>query len=44
MAADANGSAYTFEAAANANLTGIGNPATVTLTIGNDTGTTMVPF
>ena len=40
----ANASAYTFEAAADTNLTGIGNPALVTLTVGNDTGTTVVPF
>jgi hypothetical protein len=35
---------YTFDATANANLLKTKNPATVTLTIGNDTGTTTARF
>jgi hypothetical protein len=35
---------YTFQATANANLSKTKNPATVTLTIGNDTGTTTARF
>jgi YVTN family beta-propeller protein len=38
------GKAYTFQATANANLLKTKNPTTVTLTIGNDTGTTTVRF
>jgi hypothetical protein len=38
------GNAYTFDATANANLSRTKNPVTVTLTIGNDTGTTSVRF
>jgi YVTN family beta-propeller protein len=38
------GKAYTFDATANANLSRTKNPATVTLTIGNNTGTTSVRF
>jgi len=38
------GKAYTFDATANANLLKTKNPATVTLTIGNDTGTTTARF
>jgi hypothetical protein len=38
------GKAYTFDATANANLIRTKNPATVTLTIGNDTGTTTARF
>jgi hypothetical protein len=36
--------AYTFQAAANANLSKMRIPTTVTLTIGNNTGTTTAPF
>ena len=36
--------AYTFQATANANLSKTKSPATVTLAIGNDTGTTSVRF
>jgi hypothetical protein len=39
-----SGSTYTFQATANANLSKLKNPATVTLTIGNDTGTATVRF
>jgi hypothetical protein len=40
-----SGNAYTFQATAqNINLVGTKNPATVTLTIGDDTGTTRVRF
>jgi poly(3-hydroxybutyrate) depolymerase len=35
---------YSFQATANANLSKTKNPAIVTLTIGNDTGTTTAPF
>jgi len=38
------GKSYTFDATANANLLKTKNPATVTLTIGNDTGTTTARF
>jgi hypothetical protein len=39
-----SGKTYTFQAAANANLTEIKSPAKVTLTIGNNTGTTVIDF
>jgi hypothetical protein len=35
-----SGNTYTFQSVSNANLSGKLKPATVTLTIGNDTGTT----
>jgi YVTN family beta-propeller protein len=38
------GKAYTFQAAANANLSKTKSPAAVTLAIGNDTGTTTARF
>jgi hypothetical protein len=38
------GKSYTFQATANANLSKTKSPTTVTLIIGNDTGTTMVRF
>jgi YVTN family beta-propeller protein len=38
------GKSYTFDATANANLSRMKSPATVTLTIGNDTGTTTARF
>jgi YVTN family beta-propeller protein len=38
------GKAYTFQATANANLSRTKSPATVTLAIGNDTGTTTARF
>jgi hypothetical protein len=38
------GKAYTFDATANANLIKTKSPTTVTLTIGNDTGTTTARF
>ena len=39
-----SGKSYTFDVTANANLLKTKNPATVTLTIGNDTGTTTARF
>jgi hypothetical protein len=39
-----SGKSYTFDATANANLLKTKNPATVTLTIGNDTGNTTARF
>jgi hypothetical protein len=38
------GKSYTFDATANTNLSKMTSPTTVTLTIGNDTGTTAVRF
>ena len=42
--AHTGGKSYTFDATANANLSRTKSPTTVTLTIGNDTGTTTAPF
>lgn len=41
---DIGGKSYTFDATANANLSKMKSPTTVTLTIGDDTGTTTVRF